>query len=57
MKAKPQFTANNICYLIETIINQNILLATNDENNSLLDNNDLDIALRNGKNNCNILML
>lgn len=44
MKAKPRFTANNICYLIETIINQNILLATNDENNSSLDDNDPNIA-------------
>ena len=44
MKAKPRFTANNICYLIETIINQNILLATNDQNNSLLADNDLNIA-------------
>ena len=34
----------NISYLIETIINQNILLATNDENNSLLDDNGLNIA-------------
>ena len=44
MKAKPRFTANNIGYLIETIINQNILLATNDQNNSLLADNDLNIA-------------
>ena len=44
MKAKPRFTANNIGYLIETIINQNILLATNDQNNSFLADNDLNIA-------------
>ena len=34
----------HICYLIETIINQNILLATNDEKNSLLDDNGINIA-------------
>ena len=44
MKAKPRFTANNIGYLIETIINQNILLVTNDQNNSLLPDNDLNIV-------------
>ena len=44
IKAKPRFTANNICYLIETIINQKILLGTNDENNLLLDDNEINIA-------------
>ena len=34
----------HICYLIETIINQNIFLPANDENSSLLDDNDLNIA-------------
>ena len=52
----------HICYLIETIINQNILLATNDQNNSLLADNDLNIACSifdnsRSKNDCNILML
>ena len=65
MKAKPRFTANNICYLIETIINQNILLATNDQNNSLLADNALILlavylitVLYNVsiKNDCNILI-